>query len=235
MAQNRFLNDSQQTGLPGSFVLHSHTFVASSAGQLTFSITQVSNPAINGWNPLIYLDANCNGQLEATELPATSPLTVVNGQSVCILIKDPIPITAPFNAQHQMIVSAQFQFTGANPALSQTNSRVALTMVGNPSTAGLTLTKAVDNQTALPGETITYTLTYANTSSAALSNIVIFDSTPAFTTFLSAAAGPLPGNLSAVSVTSPAVGSAGSIRWSFTGALAPGQSGSVTFKAAVSQ
>src|SRR5262249_24094672 len=32
--QNNFLNDSQQTGLPGSFVVHSHTYIANSVGKL---------------------------------------------------------------------------------------------------------------------------------------------------------------------------------------------------------
>jgi len=233
--QNSFLNDSQQTGLPGSFVLHSHSYVANSAGQLSFSLAQVSTPNLVGWNPIIYLDANCNGQLEAGDQPITGPISVVSGQRICLLIKDAIPITAPFNAQHQITISANFQYTGATPALSQTNSRTALTIVGNPTTAGLTLVKAVDKQTALPGQTITYTLTYANNSSGSLSNIVIFDSTPAYTTFSSASAGALPGNLTAVSITSPAIGNAGSIRWNFTGALAPAQTGSVTLRVTVSQ
>jgi uncharacterized repeat protein (TIGR01451 family) len=235
VADNSLLNDSQQTGLPGSFVLHSHRYLANSAGQLTFTLTQISTPNIPGWNPVIYLDANCNGQIEATEQPLSTPLAVTSGQQICILIKDAIPINAPFNAQHQMTLSAQFQYTGASPSLARTNSRTALTLVGNPTTAGLTLLKAVDKSTALPGETITYTLNYANNSSEALANLVIFDATPAFTTFLSANAAALPGNLTAVSISPPAVGSSGFIRWTFTGTLAPGKGGVVTFSVVVSQ
>jgi len=123
----------------------------------------------------------------------------------------------------------------ANPPLARTNSRTALTLVGNPTTAGLTLVKAVDKSTALPGETITYTLNYANNSSDALANLVIFDATPAFTTFLSANATPLPGNLTGVSISPPPIGSSGFIRWTFTGTLAPGKSGVVTFSVVVSQ
>jgi len=233
--ENSFLNNSQQTGLPGSFVLHAHTFTAKTAGQLTFTLAQVSTPALSGWSPVIYRDANCNGQLDPTEQPLSGTLTVLSGQQICILIKDAIPITAPFNAQHQISVSAQFQYSAANPSLARTNSLTALTVVGTSATAGLTLVKAVDKSTALPGETITYTLTYANNSSDPLANLVIFDSTPAFTTFLSSGAAPLPSNLTAVSVSSPSIGSAGFIRWMFTGTLAPGKSGIVTFSVIVSQ
>jgi uncharacterized repeat protein (TIGR01451 family) len=233
--ENNFLNDSRQTGLPGSFVLHSHTFIANSAGQLTFSLAGVANPALAGWTPLIYRDDNCNGQIEASEPLLSGPLSVIHGQQICILIKDIIPLTAPFNAQHQMVVTADFQYTGATPPLTHALTRTALTIVGNPTTAGLTLLKAVDKQTALPGETITYTLTYGNNSSEALNNLVVFDSTPPFTTFLSAAAAALPPNLSNVSISSPPVGSAGPIQWNLTGTLSPGQTGTLTFRVVVSQ
>jgi uncharacterized repeat protein (TIGR01451 family) len=235
VAVNTFLNDSQQTGLPGSFVLHPHTYIAHSAGQLSFSLSTVATPNITGWTPIIYLDANCNGQLDNGEAPVVAALAVSSGQQVCLLIKDTIPLFAPFNAQHQITITASFNYSSANPTLVQTSTRTALTMVGNPTTAGLTLTKAVDKQTALPGETITYTVTYANQSNMALSNIVIFDSTPAFTRFLSAAAGPLPPNLSAVTITSPTIGGSGPIQWTFNGTLAPGQTGSVTFSVTVAQ
>ena len=235
VTENSFLNDSQQTGLPGSFVLHSHTFIANSAGQLSFSMVGVPNPNVAGWTPVMYLDANCNAQVEPTEQPIAAPLSVVAGQQICILIKDSIPLTAPFNAQHQITITADFQYTGANPSLSRILSRTALTVAGNPTTAGLALIKTVDKQTALPGETLVYTITYSNNSNEPLNNIVVFDSTPAFTTFLSAAAGALPANLSGITISSPGAGNSGPIQWNFTGTLAPGQTSTVTFSVLVSQ
>ena len=52
--------------------------------------------------------------------------------------------------------------------------------------AGLLLTKAVDEATAQGGDVVTYTRTYQNNSSALISNFVIDDATPAYTNFLSA-------------------------------------------------
>src|SRR5262249_24773835 len=150
------------------------------------------------------------------EAPITAPLAATSGQQICILIKDTIPVLAPFNAQHQITVTATFSYSSANPSLVQSSTRTALTIVGNTTTAGLTLTKAVDKDVALPGETLTYTLTYANQSSQPLNNIIVFDSTPAFTKFLSAAAGLRPPNLSAVTIANPAVGASGPIQWTFT-------------------
>jgi uncharacterized repeat protein (TIGR01451 family) len=231
--QNSFLNDSQQTGIPGSFVLHPHSYIANSAGEVSFTLVNVPNPVLTGWNPVIYLDANCNAQLETTEQPLTGPIAVAAGDRVCILIKDFIPASAPINARDAITITAAFNYTNATPALNVTATRTALTVVGDPTTAGLTLTKSVDKATAFPGETITYSLIYANNSSQPLNNIVIFDNTPAFTTFLTATNLVLPPNLSSVATTTPSPGASGSIRWTFTGALASGQNGTVQFRVVV--
>jgi hypothetical protein len=65
--------------------------------------------------------------------------------------------------------------------------------------------------------------------------VVLFDSTPAFTTFLSAGNGPLPNDLTGVVIIKPVVGATGAIRWTFTGTLAPAGTGTVTFQVKVDQ
>ncbi|MBA3543281.1 MAG: hypothetical protein H0T83_02400 [Chthoniobacterales bacterium] len=47
--------------------------------------------------------------------------------------------------------------------------------------------------------------------------------------------GALPDNLTGVSIIKTAVGATGSIRWTFTGTLAPGSNGTVTFQVKVDQ
>ncbi len=46
-----------------------------------------------------------------------------------------------------------------------------------------------------------------------LRSVVIYDSTPAFSTYTSMSNGPLPNNLTAVATTHPTVGSTGPLRW----------------------
>jgi hypothetical protein len=68
--------------------------------------------------------------------------------------------------------------------------------------------------------------------------VVINDTTPAFTTFLSAACpvAALPVNLTACSVNvQPAVGAPGGLQWTFTGNLASGGSTVVTYQVKVVQ
>ena len=178
---------------------------------------------------------NCNGQIDSGDTVISAALTVAAAERICLLVKDFVPAIATFNSQNQLTVTAAFTWTGASPALSTNATRIDLTTAGNPTTAGLTLLKSVDKDTAAPGAVLAYTVTYANRSSAALTNIVLFDQTPAFTTFTSASHGALPNSLTSIAVSSPAVNGTGQIKWTFTGSLAPASSGTVTFSVTVAQ
>jgi hypothetical protein len=165
-----FNTDGAQTNLPGSFVIYAHTFTAQSAGQVSFSSTDASVPALNGWNVVFYRDSNGDGKLNAGEPAISGPVALTAGETVSILIKEFIPADASFNAQDKLTVTASFVYANTTPTISSTASRADVTTVGNPVTAGLTLVKAVDKQTARPGDTITYTITSLTT--AAMSSVM---------------------------------------------------------------
>jgi uncharacterized repeat protein (TIGR01451 family) len=101
--------------------------------------------------------------------------------------------------------------------------------VNEESAAGLELVKSVDKTSAFPGELLTYTIIYRNVSSEALSNIVINDATPPYTVFSAASYGTLPLSLTACNITSPGVGNTGTVQWTFTGSLASGAQGVITY------
>lgn len=69
-----------------------------------------------------------------------------------------------------------------------------------------------------------------NESSGPLSNVIIYDDTPAYTTFVSAGTGSLPPGVTGIGITAPAVSATGSIRWTFSGTLSSAGSGTVTFQ-----
>lgn len=232
---NTFVGDSQQNGSAGNFVLHAHSFTAGTAGTVAFSLTNSPKPVIAGWSQVIFRDANNNAQLDAGDTLITAAISVNAGDKVSILVRDFVPGGTPFNAQDQLIVTALFTYTGASPALTATATRTDLTLVGRAAGANLALLKAADRGTALPGETITYTVTYANRSAEALGNVVIFDEVPAFTTFASAGAGTLASGLTGVTISAPSVGATGPVKWTFAGALTPGASGSVSFAVTLGQ
>lgn len=226
--------EGQQTGLPGTVVFYPHTFQAGSAGSVVFSVTNQPNPAaVTGWAETVFNDLNGNGKFDTGEPLITGPVDVVAGQTLKLLVKEYIPTSAPYNALNRSTLSAGFSYTGANPPLSGTLSRADTTVVGENG-AGLVLLKQVDKEAARPGEPLTYTIVYTNNSPEPLSNVVIYDSTPAFTTFVSSTwSTPLPASLTAVTPVAPAVGEKGAIRWTFTGQLQPAVTGTVSFQVMV--
>jgi len=145
------------------------------------------------------------------------------------------PAGAPFGAVHTATLKAAFTYAGSGGLPVDNRTRQDVTTIGTSATAGLQLVKTVDKPSARPGETITYTITYTNAGTAPLSDLFIADSTPHYTVFVSAAAGPLPADLTAVAITAPAAGETGAIRWTFTGTLAAGAGGTVTFSVKVQE
>lgn len=228
--QNTFQANSAQQGLPGTVLFYPHIFASGTAGSVTFSTSSTTVPANVAFSHVLYQDTNCNGALDTGEPVITGALTTVAGTNLCIIMKVTIPSGAPFNATDNTVITAGFTYTNTNPALSAQYTVTDTTTVGNGANAGLRLEKVVDKTSALPGANLVYTVTYTNDSSTPISNLKVNDSTPAYTTFVSAACGsPLPNSLTACTITAPSSGGSGAVQWTFTGTLAPSQTGTVTF------
>ena len=224
---NSFTNDNQQTILPGAAAYYPHIFVAGTAGQLTLASTGTATPTDN-WNAIIYLDSNCNGVVDSGEVPISATIAAVADQKICVVMKTQAPNDATYNARYTQSISASFSFT--NAGFSAQQNRSDITIIGGTANAGLNLVKSVDKATAKSGDVLTYTIHYENKSSGTLQNLKIYDATPAFTTFGSAACSALPVGLTACTLTKqPAANGTGAIEWTFTGALTSSLSGNVTF------
>jgi uncharacterized repeat protein (TIGR01451 family) len=245
----RFTADARQRGRPGGELQFAHAFVASSAGSVSFAASGMSSSPEAAWSEQIYLDADCNAAVDRGERPITTALTVSAGSTVCIVLKQSIPLDLNGNAWREVTLSASQNYDGAHPALSQ---RLTVTDLTTLDEAQVLLEKKVRNVTrgedfgihnsARSGETLEYRITYTNTSAQAITGLFVADTTPAHTRFVSASAGPLPASLSACSKKTPAAaggmpcasadvaGGHGPISWSFSGSLAPAQSGTVSFQ-----
>lgn len=245
---NTFAPDGIQSASPGTVVFYAHTFVAQTAGNVTFTTSAASSPTLIGWTETLYLDSNCNGHLDTGEAQITSAIDVTAGQNVCVLVKEFVPLSAPLNAQNVVTFQTTFSYTNSNPAL--TNSILIHTDTTTVSVSGtIQLSKQVSNITqgtpfatsthANPGDTLKYQLVITNPSSQSINQLVVNDATPSFTQFISAAcplASSLPSGLTACAVTiAPSVGGQGAVRWTFTGSLAPSDTVTVTYQVTVSQ
>jgi uncharacterized repeat protein (TIGR01451 family) len=241
----RLAPNGAQTAAAGTAVFYPHTFAAGSGGQVAFSLAGSSVPALSGWTAVLYRDSNCSATLEGSEPVLSGALTVAAGEEVCLIAKQFVPAGAPSSAQNTLTVTAQFTFTNASPALAIATAAVTdVTTVGEP--AALVLHKRVSNVTrggapatsvnATPGDVLLYVLKAQNQGSAPLTTLAIHDTTAAFTTFVSAACpGALPAGITCSVSSQPAAGAAGGLRWTFTGALAPGAELSVSYQVRLDQ
>ncbi|MGE5550133.1 MAG: hypothetical protein ACM3ZC_06330 [Bacteroidota bacterium] len=221
--------------MAGAAAFFPHVFTAGTSGTVSVGVTSTASPSTPSWTAVIYLDADGDGQLDPGETELTQSRTAAAGERIYLLIKVYAPAGAPPGARAQIAVAADFALTGASPPLSLSMAAADLAVMVAPPTAGLSLSKSADKQYARPGETITYTIAYANQSGSPLSTLVITDATPVYTTFLAAGHGPLPLDLTLCSITAPPPGESGTISWVFTGSLAPGATGFVTYQVLLSQ
>lgn len=230
---NSFVADGFRTVPPGGVAFYPHTFVARSAGALTFSAAQSPTPAIPGWSVELYRDLDCDGALDAGEPLVGGAIASTTGQTHCLLLKHFSPAGAPDGAIERVDLAAQYDYTGATPALSATALLADLTTVA-VGTGNLEITKVVDQPIARAGDLLTYTITYRNLGPDPVTALALQDFTPSHTVFEGASCGALGVGLGSCLVsTQPAVGAIGTLTWTFTGALAPGGSGSVTFRVRV--
>ncbi len=248
-----FTTDDARTVPAGSTTLYTHTFTASTTGSVSFSSSAVASPA-GPWVEVLYLDTNCNGQIDATELPITAPVTVAAGQTVCIIHKELVPAGSAAGAVNTVSVVATFTPSNNTLIAPQVITRTDTTTVTSAAAGALVLVKEVCNATLTPtcpayttqntgkgGDLLQYRIRYTNTGASAINNVAVQDSTPPFTTFQSADSSVLPNNLTACSKITPAsavavgcsvvqaAGGTGAVKWTFVGSLLPGQSGFVLF------
>jgi uncharacterized repeat protein (TIGR01451 family) len=230
-----FAPDHSRSASPGSTLLYAHTFTAYTSGTVSFSTPGlVATPNVPGWNAVLYDDNNCNGTLEQGEPVHAAAIAMAadSTNQVCLVVQVLVPVSAPANAQYAMTLAATFSYDTIS--LTTVRNRTDLTTVGDSS---LALAKVVDKTTAQPGELLTYTITYTNAGSEALSDIVIDDKTPAFTTFNNASCIlPLSANLTGCSASiQPAIGGTGPVQWTFNpgDTLQSGSSGQVQYQVTV--
>ncbi len=229
---NTLVPSGARSGAPGGVVFHPHTFTAGSAGTVSFTLARFAAPPIPGWSADLFHDLDCDGALDPGEPAVATPLAVTAGLAVCLVLRHTVPVGAPNGAQESVTIGAGFDYINAAPALASS------VQIGDLTTAvvggGLEIVKSVDVVAARPGDYINYTIAYNNPGAESLTSIVIQDATPAFTVFDSALCNALGTGLAGCAVTAaPAAGGSGGVTWTLNGALAPGGSGTVSFRVRV--
>jgi uncharacterized repeat protein (TIGR01451 family) len=250
VGQSQLTGTGTQTIAAGTTASYGHQFIAGTEGSVTFSTAQAPTPFL-AWTSLVYLDANCNALLDGGDSQITSAINVVAEQVVCLVQKVISPSTATNGSQDVSTLSASFVYA-APSAITDNYSQLDTTIIMD---GGLVLVKKVrevsscpstvtdtnpftTNNQALPNALIEYQIAYSNPSANTVSNIVINDMTPSFTTFRSATCHTTPSSVLCSVGSSPSVGGVGGLQWVFTNnpvGLGSGQSGEVRFCVRVDQ
>lgn len=241
----QFTLEHSQTILPGSTTSYPHRFSTPADGSVSFSLAEDADPNQLHWGAVLFVDTNCNAVLEGGEAQFSGSLAVRAGETVCLLAKVLAPANASDGAAHTLNLTSQFSYGDGSlvaAVVEQTLSDVTRTHAGSTSPiagAGkLKLSKSVWNMTrniqgnlALPGETLRYTISYENLGNGQLNELIIYDRVPDFTQLVGASqqCGTTPPELSTCTPTVTGV----ALKWSFVGQLQPGSQGEVFFEVTV--
>jgi len=251
-----WVSDSVAEKQPGGVVYHSHRYTPHSSGSLEFAIaSETALPANSAWQSVLFLDDNCNGALDTGEAQVQPSLqvSVATHPLICINSKVFVPSDVSDGDTYTYSVEATLTYedtagTAHGRVLQQTVTD--LTRVISTGEGLLVLSKTVRNVTtagvpttsnqAMPGHTLSYNISFSNTGGGSISELLISDHTPAYSSLSGPVSCPstLPDGLNTCVILSPAAadnaaGYSGDVQWSFDGALTSGASGEVGYEVAV--
>ena len=230
--------DRTSTSISPGLAVFAHTATNLGSAADTLNLSWTSSGAFAPSSVVFHRDANADGVLDAgdpllTDTDGdgkvdTGPLAT--GASLAILAVATVPSGLADGAASTITLTV-----GSSKKPSETEAAADALSIATPS---ITLVKSRDKATAPPGGVITYTMTYTAGGTASAFGVTIVDQVPANTTYVTGSAtgasttiayshdgGATYDALETVPVTH--------IRWQRTSPMAPGGSGTTSFKAAV--
>ncbi|WP_087545183.1 beta strand repeat-containing protein [Acinetobacter sp. WCHA29] len=215
---NRILSlQSDRTGqvAPGGTVVYKHTLtnngnIVEGATPNTLPFTLTNDQTANGWVTTLYVDSNNDGVADAGELVTGSDLAVktgsiARGASVNLLIKVQAPTNATAGTPSAVVLTIKPTVVGGQSVADLVNTDLTtvtsgqVRLVKEQSLAncvtGAAGTYTQNTVSAKPGECVKYRITATNEGNADVTNVVISDATPAYTTLkVIASASPVATN-----------------------------------------
>lgn len=225
----------------GQITLLPHLYRASSTGTATFTVENISEPAVGAFSIALFLDNDCDG---APDTPLTVPISVQAGDELCLISRVSAGGGLPPGSTVTYEVQASTDFSGTTVSHILTDTDRVTVEVGG---SQLVLVKTVKNETqgtdegysnqASPGDVLIYRITLVNPSQRNASAITIHDRTPPYTQLAEAITTPQIVSPSLVcDVADPTAnvpGYMGPLRWDCSGTHGAGAEGSVWFKVQV--
>lgn len=208
-------NDRTGQVAPGGTVVYKHTLTnngniveGAAAGSLLYTLT--NDQAANGWTTSLFVDSNNDGVADANELVTGNDLAVktgsiARGASVNLLIKVQAPTNATAGTPSAVVLTIKPTVVGGQSVADLVNTDLTtvtsgqVRLVKEQSLAncvtGVAGTYTQNTVSAKPGECVKYRITATNEGNADVTNVVISDATPAYTTLkVIASASPVATN-----------------------------------------
>ena len=220
---SRFAASGRQAAPAGGTIDYQHQFTAGTDGSI--SIDGESN-----WSTIYLADDDCDGLADGEQvLMESTPMAA--GETLCFVARVSVPEDAVAGNRDPLVLTANFSPTNIDSITeSLTLTDLSYAIDGNGD-GGITLEKSSDKQQASPGETITYRLSYSNLTDNPISEIVINDALPAWTTLEEASCTqPMPSGLTDCNVATGGGSDGSGVSWQLPGTLQPGESGAVEFR-----
>jgi uncharacterized repeat protein (TIGR01451 family) len=207
---------------PGGRRVLAHTLTNRGNGRDRFLLAAAA-PA--GWTVALHADVDGDGMLSAADSIISTAVEISAGRAVAVLLVADAPADAAEGTAVQVDVSAVSQ------ALSSVRASIRDRLDVRVLLPRLQLSKSVDRPRATRGDTLTYTLSFGNDGTAATGELVLADTLPEGLRHV-------PGTVRMNGAAVPDAGIVASVggREVLTfslGALEPGASGTVSFRAEV--
>jgi uncharacterized repeat protein (TIGR01451 family) len=214
--------------VPGARRVFAHRLENTGNGADRFTLA-ASGP--QGWTLRLFVDTDGDGALGEGDLPVSGPLPLGARGSAALLLVVDVPADAPDMASAALDVRAT---SSVDPAL--TDAVRDMVSVRRP-VAALSLGKSVDLTDATPGDTLLYTLSFANRGDAASGAVEVVDT---LSSSLRVVAGSV--TINGQALTDAADGDAGTVELTESGrqvvrvnagVIDAGASGTIFFRAVV--
>lgn len=189
---------------PGGTVVYKHTLTNNSnlvegatAAGIPFTLTSSNTD----WAASLYIDVNNDGLIDANDTLVTgTALTfsgnagIAKGATVNLLVKVQAPVNATVGTQNPVVLTfSPVQYNGQNhPVLTNTDLTTVtagqVRLVKDQYLANCANGTAIDGTytqatvSAKPGECVRYRIVATNEGNATVTNVVISDNTPSYTT-----------------------------------------------------
>jgi uncharacterized repeat protein (TIGR01451 family) len=148
-----------KAALPGGQVVFNYVVTNTGNGTDTINLSTVQGTSDNFdlLSPTIYLDANCNGNLDPGETMPITSVTLGMGQQACVIVTATIPTSATSGQYGNLNLVGT---SAGSPSVTDTNNWARAVATAQ---AALTASKSASpTGPVAPGSTITYTISGSN-------------------------------------------------------------------------